>query len=229
MIHQPDDVESVGHNARIGEVFLHHRAIGGGQIHAYHQDIFLALQTLQIRIQRGFGATQNHIIDGVILQIAERGGKALAASEEMFVDPQNAWAAWRTQGGELSLQHTPEVALHGGRSQRFSPAQPAAVNAVEMIAAHHFLKGFTRPLPPEYTRKPLPKIVSTVAAVKLTSLQFQDAAPCPYVLMPDSPAVRTLVAQGSALALGASHRLRMMGRYSQLSTRPFRSSNLVAG
>ena len=66
-------------------------------------------------------------------------------------------------------------------------------------------------------------------AMDAEALQFQDAAPRPYVLMPDPAAVRTLVAQGSALAVRASDRLRVTHRQSQFSPRPFRSSNLVAG
>ena len=42
MIHQTNDVESIGDNAGVGEVLAHQRAIAGRQVHAYDPDMILA-------------------------------------------------------------------------------------------------------------------------------------------------------------------------------------------
>jgi hypothetical protein len=52
----------------------------------------LALQPLKIGIQRGLGAPQNHVVNSVLLQVAQGGGKAFPPGEEVLVDPQDTRA-----------------------------------------------------------------------------------------------------------------------------------------
>ena len=69
---------------------------------------------LKIGFQSGFGAAQDHIIDFVILQVAQGGGVALAPGEKVLVDAEDARAPRRAQFGELALEGAPEVTLDGG-------------------------------------------------------------------------------------------------------------------
>jgi len=43
-----DDMEAVGHDARVGKVQPHQRAVAGGQIHAHHTHLGFAFQLLKI-------------------------------------------------------------------------------------------------------------------------------------------------------------------------------------
>ena len=78
MIHQPDDMEAISHDARLGEVFAHDRAVNGRQIHADHLHQMLAFEAVEIAFQRQFAAAEHHIVDFVVLQIAEGGGVSRA-------------------------------------------------------------------------------------------------------------------------------------------------------
>src|ERR1700742_431320 len=177
----------------LGKYFFTTSPVGGGQIHAHYADVFFALQPLQIGLQRGLRAAQDHIIDGVILEVAQSGGVALAASKEVFVDAQDAGAARGSQLGELAPQGAPEVALDGRGPETFSPSQPAAVDAVKVVAKNHLLEGFARALPAKNARKTLTKVASAAQATEFAAFQFQDGTPRSHVLMPHATAIAALV------------------------------------
>lgn len=46
MIDKPNHVEAIGHDAGIGEVLAHQRAVNAGQIHADDADQVLALEAI---------------------------------------------------------------------------------------------------------------------------------------------------------------------------------------
>ena len=89
MVHQTDDVEAIGYNARIREMLADHGPVDAGQIHADDADRVLAGKALEVGLQGGLTAPQNHIEDLVMAQVAERRGIAVPAREEMFFDPEH--------------------------------------------------------------------------------------------------------------------------------------------
>jgi phosphotransferase system HPr-like phosphotransfer protein len=95
MIDGADDVETIGHHARIGEMLAYQRTIVGRQVHTHHLHAMLAWQTRQITFQRGLTAPQHDIVDLVMLQIAKGSSIAVATGEEVLVDAQHlrTWAA----------------------------------------------------------------------------------------------------------------------------------------
>jgi hypothetical protein len=212
LIDEADDVEAVGDDTGVGEVLLHQSAIGDREIHAHHTHVLFGLQTLKIGFQSGFGAAQDHIIDFVVLQVAEGGGIALAPGEKVLVDAEDARATRRAQFGELALEGAPEVTLDGGGAERLAPAQPAAVDAVEVVAKDHLLEGFAGALPEENTREALAEVASASPATELGALQFQDAAAHPHVLVPHPAHIPAFVSQGGALTVRASDRPGIAGR-----------------
>jgi hypothetical protein len=103
MIDQANDVKAVGHDQSFGEVLLHHSPVTGGQIHADHLHLFFALKFLKVGFQSRFRSPQHHIVDFVVLQIAEGSGKAFAAGEEVLVNAQNLRAVRRMPLSKLEL------------------------------------------------------------------------------------------------------------------------------
>src|SRR5262249_19077148 len=136
VIDQPNDLKPIGDDEGVGKGLLHDGAIGRGQIHANHQDLVLALQFLQIGLQRGLRTPQNHVVDGVVLQVAEGSGKALAAREEVLIDSQDGGTSERVFFREMALESVTEVPLYGGSADAFAPAHTAAVDAVQMLPKH---------------------------------------------------------------------------------------------
>jgi hypothetical protein len=65
-----------GHDARVGKVQAHERAIVGGQVHAHRTHLGFAFQALKTGLQRKLGAAQDHVVDFVVAQVTERGGVA---------------------------------------------------------------------------------------------------------------------------------------------------------
>src|SRR4051794_27106797 len=57
---------------------------GVQSIHAHHAHLLLALEIAQIRLQRCFAAAGYDVVDGVVVEIAERSREALATAEEML-------------------------------------------------------------------------------------------------------------------------------------------------
>ena len=92
MVDKPDDVKAIGHNAGIGEVLMHQGAVNGGQIHADDADQVFALEAIQIALQRGFAATEHHIMDAMTSEIAEGSGKSVTARKEVLIDAEHLWA-----------------------------------------------------------------------------------------------------------------------------------------
>ena len=66
MIDEANDMEAVGHDARIGEVHADQGAIVRGQIHAHHPHLGFAFQPLKIGLQGELRAAQHHVVDLVI-------------------------------------------------------------------------------------------------------------------------------------------------------------------
>ena len=87
MIDQANDMEAIRHNAGLGEVQPDQGPVAGGEIHADHARLVLAFQPLKIGLQSDFRAAQDDIVYFVIPQIAQRGRVAVAAGEEVPVDP----------------------------------------------------------------------------------------------------------------------------------------------
>jgi hypothetical protein len=81
VVDDADDVKAIGHDAGIGEMLPHQRAVDAGQIHAHHAHPFFAAQSLQIAFQRSLTAVEHDVEDGVLLQIAESGGVTVPADE----------------------------------------------------------------------------------------------------------------------------------------------------
>jgi hypothetical protein len=68
---QPNYMEAVGHDAGIGKLLLHQRAIRAGQVHAHHLHPIPSRQFGQVRLQRRFATAEHHIKYRVPLQIAQ--------------------------------------------------------------------------------------------------------------------------------------------------------------
>ncbi len=136
MIHQPDDMETVGCDAGMWEVLAYDGAIDGRQIHTNHPDQVFAFELAELAFEPSFAAAEHHVADFVVLQIAESRGIAVPAAEEVFVNAGNL----RTQGagafaGELPRMSA-EPALNSGARNLFPPRQAAAADAVKVPPAN---------------------------------------------------------------------------------------------
>ena len=125
--------------------------------------------------QRSFAAAQHDIVDLVIAQIAQRGGVALPAGEEVFVNAQNTRTTGRVPLPELAAESVAEMALHRGCSDAFSAAQPAAVDAVQMLLEDHLAEGFAGSLARQDPRQRLAETAPALPALPLAGFQPQPA------------------------------------------------------
>src|SRR5574340_666217 len=100
-------------------------------------------------------------------QITQRGRVAGAAGEEVLVDAQHLRATTRMPLPKLALESALKVTLYGGRREPFPPAQPAAIDSVQVLAENHFLKGFRGSLAGLYTGKPFAEVAPAGLALPL--------------------------------------------------------------
>lgn len=229
MIDEPDDMEAVGYDDGLGEVLVNRGAVVSGQVHANDADLCLTFQTLQIGLQGILRAPQHDIIDLVSFEIAQGGCKPFTAREEVLIDAQNLRAAGRMPLAKLAAQMALKVALYGGGTDALAFSQPAAVDAVEVLAVDGLLEGLAGTLAPEDSGKPLTETVTTAQALGLAALQEDDDMPQTPVLMPDAANVSALVAQLTALAVRTADRPLMPRRNPHLSPYPLNPGNLVSG
>jgi hypothetical protein len=103
----------------------------------------------------------------VIAEIAQRGGIAFAAGEEVLVDTQHRGTARRMPLFELALESPPEVALHGRGAEVFPPAQAAAVDAVQVLLIDGLLKRLAGTLTAQNSGQRLAGLASTTQALGL--------------------------------------------------------------
>ena len=128
---------------RLGKVFLDDRAIDYGQIHADDADLLFAFKPKKIRLQGGFRAAERDVVDAMVLQIAEGGGVALLAREEVLVDAQDLGANRRMILTGSTLQAPEKVALHGRGADALAPSQAAPVDAIQVLLIDHLLEALT--------------------------------------------------------------------------------------
>ena len=146
-------MESIGDDDGIGEVLSGDGSVSRRQVHANDTNLVFSFQSFEIRFQRQLRPAKNDIVDLVILQIAEGSGIAFASCEEMLIDAEDQRTSRRVPLGELALKSVLEVTLDGGRPDPFSPAQPAAVDAVQVQLVYGLLKSFAGPLTRQDSRK----------------------------------------------------------------------------
>jgi len=90
--------EVVAHQREQAAVPATDRVVGG-QIHAPRPHGGLAFQSLEIGLQGEFRTPEDHVVDLVILQVAQGGGVTLAAGEEVFVDARSIFSSKDEPGG----------------------------------------------------------------------------------------------------------------------------------
>jgi hypothetical protein len=105
---------------------------------------------------------------------------------------------------ELALQPVPEVALHGGCTDPFPLAQPATVDAIQVLLIDGLPECLTGPLAGLDARQMLAKVPPAVQTLRFTHPQLQHAMPQPPVLVPHLPVAPPLVPQPAAAALQAA-------------------------
>lgn len=177
MIDEPNDVETVGHDAGVRKVLAHHGPVNGSQIHAddFHQ--MLAFEPVQIALQRSFAPPEHDIMDFVVSEIAEGSGVAVLPTEEVLVDAEDL----RTLGtGPFSSQLSQpgaEPALNGGAGNSLPFRQAAAADAIEMLLANRAAERLTGAHPGQYARKTLPESALAGETPPLAGLQHDHTAP----------------------------------------------------
>src|SRR4051795_12358517 len=97
-------------------MFLSDRTIEYSQVHAHDPDVLFAFELKQIGLQGGFRAAESDVIDAMVLQIAEGGGVAFLAREEVFVDAQDPRANEGMILAGPALEAPQKVALDGSGS-----------------------------------------------------------------------------------------------------------------
>jgi hypothetical protein len=153
----------------------------------------------------------------------------LLASEKVFVNTQHSRASVRMPLPELTRESVPEVALDSRCTDTFAPAQPAAVDAIQMLLKDHCAEGFAGPLARQNPRKALPELASAIAAQPLPSFQLQHCVTQPDVFMPHPAKVLALASHMPAAAMHAGDRPFPARSNPDLPTYSLNPGNLVSG
>lgn len=203
VVDEADDVEAVGDDEGVREMFADQRAVGGGEVHADQFDLGFALQALEVGPQSGFRASQDDVVDLVAAQVAQSRGEALAAGEEMFVDTEHGRAAWRVALAELPFQAGLEVPLDGGCADAFAAGHEAAVDAVEVESEDLTLDGFAGALPGQDAGEALAEAAAALKALEFAGFLLDDNMPQPPILVAQGAVAAALAAQPDAVTVGA--------------------------
>ena len=155
---QPDDMEAVRHDEGPREVPAHDGPIGARQIHAHHPHPLLAFQPRQIAFQSRLGTAEHHVEHAVPAQVAQGGGIAGPAGEEVLVDAQHPRAGGVGAFRQLALQVTVVPALHGRRTHPHPPGQAALADAVMVVLANLAFERLRRPLVGQQAGKALAEV-----------------------------------------------------------------------
>ena len=158
VVDEADDVEAVGDDAGVGEVFADQGAVGAGQVHANDLDGFTAAEALQIAFQSGFRAAEHDIVDLVVFEVAEGGRVAVTAAEEVLVDAEQSRALGRVPFAVLTLEAAAEVAIDGGGADLLASRQDAAIHAVQVLLVDLALEAFAGPEVRRNARQPLAEL-----------------------------------------------------------------------
>src|SRR4249920_317964 len=153
MIHQPDDVETVGNDTRIRKVFSYQGTVHNRQIHAHHLHQMLAFEAVQIAFQRYLAAPQHDIMHLVIPEITKRRCVAMAPAEEVLIDAEHLRTHRTGSLCRHAAQIVPEPALYGGAGDPFPLRQTAAADAVKVLLADTAAKRLTGAQPRQNPRE----------------------------------------------------------------------------
>src|SRR5215831_5601317 len=142
-------------------------------------------------------------MDGVVLEIAQGSGEALAACEEVLVDAQDGRASRRVFFREVAFEPVTEMPFHGGRADALAPAYPAAVDAIEVLAEYRFPERLAGVLTRQDSRKALPELPPAIQALPLPTAYLQPTMPQSQVLVAHRPLIPPLASLPLTLAVRA--------------------------
>ena len=140
LLDHPDDVESVGDDPGVREVFADEGTVGGAQVHADDADVFFAFERGEVGVKILGITAFDDIEDPVGAQVAESGGEFGSAPvagtlsfDGVFVDAENgrADAIGAFSGdsfGELAIE-----AFDGGGTEFFVAGNDTACDTVAML------------------------------------------------------------------------------------------------
>lgn len=118
-----------------------------GQIHAHDPDRRLALQALEIVFRGGLRTAQDDLLDLVVAQVAQGGGVAVTAREEVLVEARHRRARRTGTLRHRTAKIVLAITLHGGAADAFALAHPAAVDPIPVIPEDLVTEGLTGALP----------------------------------------------------------------------------------
>jgi hypothetical protein len=118
------------------------------------------------------------------LPIAEGGGVAVFACEEMLVDAEKARVLAADPFPGLQAQIPEKPALDGGAGNPFLPPQRAAADAVEVFLTDAAPEPLTGPQTRQNIGKPLPEIALTAQTAPLARFHLPLGLPLAPRLMP---------------------------------------------
>ena len=170
VIHGTDDVKTVSHDACLREMLFDQRPVAGRQIHTHHLYPIFLFEARQVVFERGLAAAQHHIVDFVVLQIAEGRRIPVPAREEVLINAQNlrTSAADALPGQQLQIPLKPT--LNRGARQTLAFGQPTPADAIEMLLADTAPERFGRPQPRLKPRKAPPEAAAAGPALRFPRL-----------------------------------------------------------
>ena len=229
VIHQPNDMEAVGDNARLGKVFAHDGPVNSSQIHADHFDSLFPLEPVEISFQGSFAAAEHHVIDFVVLEIAERGGEAVLSGEEMLIDAEDPRALRSGPFARLLPQPGSEPALNGRAGNPLALRQSAAADAVQVFLTNRTAKWLTGAHPRQNARKALPEKAPAGYTTPFPGLQLDHAVPYAPAFVPRPANPQILHAEFRSPTVRTQNLPDESRCNAHLATRFFDGCNLIFG
>jgi len=187
LVDQANHVKAVCHDLGLREVVPDQGSVGRRQIQANDPDPLRLSEPREKTAQRGFGTTQNHIVNPMAPQVAERGGIPVFPAEEVFIDAQGPRTSGRPHLGHLAFQIIMERALHRRRPNSAPLGQPSLADPVPVLLEHLPPISFRAAPVRQDPGKPLVKVAPAVQTLKLTGFQPKIALARPQTLVMQPP------------------------------------------
>lgn len=199
LLDDPNDVEAIGDDLGVGEVFANEGAIGRAQIHADDADVFLALELSEVSIEIFWGAACDDIEDSVGAQVAE-GRCELRAStvssafamDGVFINAKNrrADAIGAFSGFDLGILVV--ESLDGSRTDALAVSEDTTGDTIVVALVDGFAEGFGGVAIGLDAREGWEKRLAALSALVAMDVDFEEDLPSEAVEVTDGPKIRTL-------------------------------------
>lgn len=158
VIDDANDMETVGNDFSVAEIFAGNTPVGLGKVHHHDPDFSFVRQLVKGRSEGRFRAPKDDVIDFMAAKVTKSRGIALFAGKEVLIDTEDPGARIILASGELQGQEIPVTALDRSLSNLKATGEKFLTDAVVVFLEDFFSKGLSASPVRKNARKTVVKI-----------------------------------------------------------------------